>query len=42
MRSILIATDFSRNATHAAVYGYRLAARLGVDVTLAHTQLIPP
>lgn len=41
MNSILIATDFSANASQAAVYGYRLASKLGADVTLAHAQIIP-
>lgn len=41
MKSILIATDFSRNSTHAAVYGYHLAGQLGADLTLAHAQIIP-
>lgn len=41
MQTILIATDFSTHAEHAALYGYRLASQLGSEVTLAHAVIIP-
>ena len=34
MKNILISTDFSANATHAAVYGYNLATQLKANIML--------
>ncbi|MGN6398585.1 MAG: universal stress protein [Mucilaginibacter sp.] len=41
MKNVLIATDFSANAKHAALYGYRLAQRLKANVTLCNAFLVP-
>jgi nucleotide-binding universal stress UspA family protein len=41
MKKILIATDFSANAAHAAKCGYALAARLKTDVILCNAFIIP-
>ncbi|HVW98228.1 MAG TPA: universal stress protein [Mucilaginibacter sp.] len=41
MKNILIATDFSENAAHAAAYGYRLAAKLQANVLLCNAFMVP-
>ncbi|AMR33988.1 hypothetical protein A0256_22330 [Mucilaginibacter sp. PAMC 26640] len=41
MKKILIPTDFSANATHAAEYGYQLAQQLKADVVLCNAVIIP-
>lgn len=41
MKKILIATDFSANAAHAARFGYALAARLKTDIVLCNAFIIP-
>lgn len=41
MKNILIATDFSKNATHAAEYGYELARHLHTGVFLSNAFIVP-
>jgi nucleotide-binding universal stress UspA family protein len=41
MKKLLIATDFSANARHAAEYGYQLAKQLKAGVFLCNTITIP-
>lgn len=41
MKNVLIATDFSGNARHAALYGYKLAQQLRANVTLCNAFLVP-
>ena len=41
MERILISTDFSANATHAAEYGYNLAKHLKANVALCNAVLVP-
>jgi nucleotide-binding universal stress UspA family protein len=41
MKSLLIATDFSVNARHAAEYGYFLASQLKKNIILCNTFLVP-
>ncbi|WP_214070064.1 universal stress protein [Mucilaginibacter sp. dw_454] len=41
MKNLLIATDFSPNATHAAKYGYHLARQMHTGVFLCHAMTIP-
>jgi len=41
MKTILIPTDFSANATHAAEYGYYLARQLKANVILCNAFVIP-
>jgi nucleotide-binding universal stress UspA family protein len=41
MKSLLIATDFSVNAKHAAEYGYFLASQLKEDIILCNTFFVP-
>lgn len=41
MKSLLIATDFSLNAKHAAEYGYFLASQLKEDIILCNTFFVP-
>ncbi|HVS94238.1 MAG TPA: universal stress protein [Mucilaginibacter sp.] len=41
MKKILIATDFSANAKHAAEYGYALAAALKQEVVLCNAFVVP-
>jgi nucleotide-binding universal stress UspA family protein len=41
MKKLLIATDFSANAKHAAEYGYQLAKQLKAGVFLCNTVTIP-
>lgn len=41
MKNILIATDFSANARHAAIYGYKLAQQLNTNIILCNAFLLP-
>lgn len=41
MKTILIPTDFSANATHAAEYGYQLAKHIKSNVILCNAFVIP-
>ena len=41
MKNVLIATDFSENARHAALYGYKLAQQLKANITLCNAFLVP-
>ncbi len=41
MKNILIATDFSDNALHAARYGYGLACKLKTNIILCNAFLVP-
>ena len=41
MKNLLIATDFSVNANHAAGYGYFLASQLKEDIILCNTFFLP-
>jgi len=41
MKTLLISTDFSDNATNAAVYGYKLAKQIKADVTLCNSVIVP-
>lgn len=41
MKKILIATDFSVNATHAAEYGYAIASQVKADVILCNAFIVP-
>ena len=41
MKTILIPTDFSANAGHAAVYGYNLAKQLSYNVILCNAVTVP-
>jgi len=41
MKTILIPTDFSANAEHAAVYGYNLAKQLSYNVILCNAVTVP-
>jgi len=41
MKNLLIATDFSANAKHAAEYGYQLASKLTADITLCNSFIVP-
>ena len=41
MKNVLITTDFSGNARHAALYGYKLAQQLRANVTLCNAFLVP-
>jgi nucleotide-binding universal stress UspA family protein len=41
MKKILIATDFSANAKHAAEYGYEIAAQVKADVVLCNAFIVP-
>lgn len=41
MKNILIATDFSANAKHAAEYGYALARQLKTNVVLCNAFIVP-
>jgi len=41
MKKILVPTDFSANATHAAEYAYQLARQLKADVVLCNAVTIP-
>jgi len=41
MKTILISTDFSANAEHAAVYGYNLAKQLSYNVILCNAVTVP-
>lgn len=41
MKNLLIATDFSANATHAAEYGYALASQVKANIVLCNAFLVP-
>jgi nucleotide-binding universal stress UspA family protein len=41
MKKLLIATDFSDNANHAAEYGYYLAKQLKANVTVCNAFIVP-
>ena len=41
MKTLLLSTDFSANATHAAEYGYNLAKQLKADLVLCNAIIIP-
>jgi nucleotide-binding universal stress UspA family protein len=41
MKKILIATDFSANAAHAAEYGYAIASKVKADVVLCNAFIVP-
>jgi len=41
MKNVLIATDFSGNARHAALYGYKLAQQLRANIILCNAFLVP-
>ncbi|ASU34776.1 universal stress protein [Mucilaginibacter xinganensis] len=41
METLLIATDFSANAKHAANYGYMLASSLGANLILCNSFIVP-
>ncbi len=41
MKTILFPTDFSENAHHASEYAGMLAKRLGANIVLLHTYMIP-
>jgi len=41
MKTLLVATDFSANARHAAEYGYQLAARLKANIVLCNAFIVP-
>jgi len=41
MKKILIVTDFSTNATHAAEYGYNLASRLKANIVIGNAFIVP-
>lgn len=41
MNSLLIATDFSTNANHAAEYGYEIAGQLKANVVLFNAFIVP-
>ncbi len=41
MKTVLISTDFSNIATHAAEYGYNLAKQIKADVILCNAVIVP-
>ena len=41
MKTILLPTDFSPNAKHAVVYGYKLAKRIKANVILCNAVVVP-
>jgi nucleotide-binding universal stress UspA family protein len=41
MKTLLVATDFSANAKHAAEYGYSLACQLKADLVLCNALIVP-
>ena len=41
MKKILVATDFSTNAAHAAKYGYAIASQVKADVVLCNAFIVP-
>ena len=41
MKKILVATDFSTNAAHAAKYGYAIASQAKADVVLCNAFIVP-
>src|ERR1700712_212577 len=41
MRPLLVATDFSANAKHAADYGYKMAVQLKTNLILCNVFIVP-
>ncbi len=41
MKTLLISTDFSKTATHAAAYGYNLARQIKANVILSNAVIVP-
>jgi len=41
MKTLLILTDFSKTATHAAMYGYNLAKQIKANVILSNAVIVP-
>src|SRR5579872_6405999 len=41
MKTLLISTDFSKTATHAAMYGYNLAKQIKANVILSNAVIVP-
>jgi len=41
MKTLLISTDFSKTATHAAMYGYNLAKQIKANVILCNAVIVP-
>lgn len=41
MKTLLIATDFSANAMHAAEYGYNLAKQIKANIVLCNAVIVP-
>ena len=41
MKTVVIATDFSDNAKHAAEYGYALATQFKADIVLCNAFIVP-
>ncbi|AYL95147.1 universal stress protein [Mucilaginibacter celer] len=41
MKTLLIATDFSANARHAAEYGYHLAKQIKANIVLCNAVIVP-
>ena len=41
MKTLLVATDFSANARHAAEYGYNLAKQIKADIVLCNAVTVP-
>lgn len=41
MKTLVIATDFSENAKHAAEYGYALATQFKADIVLCNAFIVP-
>ena len=41
MKTLLIATDFSANARHAAEYGYNLAKQIKANIVLCNAVIVP-
>jgi nucleotide-binding universal stress UspA family protein len=41
MKTILISTDFSQNAAHAAAYGYNLAKQIKANIVLVNAITVP-
>jgi nucleotide-binding universal stress UspA family protein len=41
MKTLLVATDFSANAKHAADYAYKLAQQMGANIVLCNAFIVP-
>jgi nucleotide-binding universal stress UspA family protein len=41
MKTLLVATDFSANARHAAEYGYKLAKQIKANIVLCNAVIVP-